>query len=33
VVEAASSAGFVHPHEIDRTWNAPVRLIVGQAPR
>jgi predicted RNA methylase len=31
-VEAVASAGYAQAREIDRTWNAPVRLIVGQRP-
>ena len=33
LAHAMSSAGFVHSHEVDRTWNTPVRLIVGQSPQ
>lgn len=31
-VEAVTAAGLAHVHEVERTWNAPVRLIVGQLP-
>lgn len=31
-VDAVTSAGFADVREIERTWNAPVRLIVGQRP-
>lgn len=31
-INTLSSAGFADAGEIDRTWTAPVRLIVGQQP-
>lgn len=31
-VDAVTSSGFTNVHEVQRTWNAPVRLIVGQRP-
>ena len=31
-IDAVTSAGFARVHEVERTWNAPVRLIVGRRP-
>lgn len=31
-VAAVGDAGFANVREVDRSWNAPVRLVVGQVP-